>query len=110
MTLKGQHPTTESRVKWERRSAGQLTRSAKRDSAYRIKNHMWLWSAPVKSHVSVRPSTGEYVRGQASTNGVESFWALLKRGPFARLAWKNASGHEMDAVTYPVDCEGISFV
>ena len=46
MTLKGQHPTTESRVKWERRSAGQLTRSAKRDSAYRIKNHDGPIAAP----------------------------------------------------------------
>ena len=32
------------------------------------------------SHESVRHSVGEYVRGKASTNGVESFWALLKRG------------------------------
>ncbi len=28
----------------------------------------------------VRHSIGEYVRGQAHTNGVESFWAMLKRG------------------------------
>ena len=25
-------------------------------------------------------SVGEYVRGQAHTSGIESFWALLKRG------------------------------
>ncbi|MDE3261196.1 MAG: transposase [Acidobacteriota bacterium] len=25
-------------------------------------------------------STGEYVRGQARTNGILSFWALVKRG------------------------------
>ncbi len=31
-------------------------------------------------HESVRHSVGEYVRNQAHTNGVESFWALLKRG------------------------------
>ena len=31
-------------------------------------------------HETVRHSVGEYVRGQAHTNGVESFWALLKRG------------------------------
>ncbi|MHB8347393.1 MAG: IS1595 family transposase [Acidiferrobacterales bacterium] len=31
-------------------------------------------------HESVCHSVGEYVRGQANTNGVESFWALLKRG------------------------------
>ena len=31
-------------------------------------------------HEAVKHSIGEYVRGQAHTNGVESFWALLKRG------------------------------
>ena len=31
-------------------------------------------------HESVNHSVGEYVREQAHTNGVESFWAMLKRG------------------------------
>ena len=31
-------------------------------------------------HEAVKHSVGEYVRGQAHTNGVESFWSLLKRG------------------------------
>ena len=31
-------------------------------------------------HESVRHSVGEYVRDSAHTNGMESFWALLKRG------------------------------
>jgi transposase-like protein len=31
-------------------------------------------------HETVKHSVGEYVNGQASTNGIESFWALLKRG------------------------------
>ena len=31
-------------------------------------------------HEAVRHSIGEFVRGQAHTNGVESFWAMLKRG------------------------------
>lgn len=30
-------------------------------------------------HETVCHSTGEYVRGEAHTNGIESFWALLKR-------------------------------
>ena len=30
-------------------------------------------------HESVRHSTGEYVKGMAHTNGMESFWATLKR-------------------------------
>ena len=29
---------------------------------------------------AVRHGVGEYVRGQAHTNGIESFWSLLKRG------------------------------
>lgn len=31
-------------------------------------------------HSTVNHKAGEYVRGEASTNGVESFWSLLKRG------------------------------
>jgi len=31
-------------------------------------------------HHSVNHSVGEYVRGNAHTNGIESFWATLKRG------------------------------
>ena len=36
--------------------------------------------AGMPNHESVRHSVGEYVRGQAHTNGMESFWAGLKRG------------------------------
>ena len=32
------------------------------------------------THAVVKHSVGEYVNGQAHTNGIESFWALLKRG------------------------------
>ncbi|MDE0380462.1 MAG: IS1595 family transposase [Rhodospirillales bacterium] len=31
-------------------------------------------------HEAVNHGVGEYVRGQASTNGMESFWSMLKRG------------------------------
>ena len=31
-------------------------------------------------HETVKHSVGEYVRDQAHTNGIESFWALMKRG------------------------------
>ena len=31
-------------------------------------------------HDTVRHGTGEYVRGRVTTNSIESFWALLKRG------------------------------
>ena len=32
------------------------------------------------AHEAVNHSIGEYVRGMAHTNGMESFWAMLKRG------------------------------
>ena len=31
-------------------------------------------------HEAVNHSVGEYIRGQAHTNGIESFWSMLKRG------------------------------
>ena len=34
----------------------------------------------LKNHESVKHSVGEYVDGMAHTNGIESFWAMLKRG------------------------------
>ena len=44
------------------------------------------------NHETVKHSVGEYVRGQAHTNGVESFWAVLKRaytGTFHKLSPKH---------------------
>ena len=35
---------------------------------------------PGVKHQTVKHSTGEWVDGQAHTNGVESFWSMLKRG------------------------------
>ena len=35
---------------------------------------------PGRRHEAVKHSAGEYVRGMASTNGMESFWAMLRRG------------------------------
>ena len=32
------------------------------------------------THESVNHSTKEFVNGQAHTNGIESFWSMLKRG------------------------------
>ena len=43
-----------------------------------LKSYSRLWLD--FNHASVRHSVREYVRGQAHTNGIESFWALLKRG------------------------------
>jgi len=36
--------------------------------------------ASLYRHETVKHSVSEYVRGQAHTNGIESFWAMLKRG------------------------------
>ncbi len=33
-----------------------------------------------RNHQAVRHSAGEHVKEQAHTNGIESFWAMLKRG------------------------------
>ena len=33
-----------------------------------------------RPHESVNHSVGEYVREQAHTNGMESFWSMMKRG------------------------------
>ena len=33
-----------------------------------------------RRHETVRHSVGEYVKDQAHTNGMESFWFMLKRG------------------------------
>ena len=38
-------------------------------------------------HQSVAHSLGEYVRGRVTTNGLESFWALLKRGYVGTHHW-----------------------
>ena len=43
-------------------------------------------------HAWVNHSVGEYVNGLATTNGIESFWALLKRGyvgTFHWMSWKH---------------------
>ena len=42
------------------------------------------------THEWVNHSVGQYVNGLASTNGIESFWALLKRGyigTFHFMSW-----------------------
>ena len=43
-------------------------------------------------HQWVNHSVGQYVNGLATTNGIESFWALLKRGyvgTFHWMSWKH---------------------
>ncbi len=43
-------------------------------------------------HERVNHNVGEYVRGMAHTNGIESFWSLLKRahkGTFHKISPKH---------------------
>ena len=45
-----------------------------------------------RPHDSVKHSAGEYVRGKAHTNGLESFWAMLRRGHvgvYHKMSWKH---------------------
>lgn len=42
--------------------------------------HMAYRGMPEYNHAMVEHGVGEYVRGMVHTNGIESFWALLKRG------------------------------
>ena len=47
---------------------------------------------PYYKHESVKHSVAEYVRGMAHTNGIESFWAMLKRahkGTFHKISPKH---------------------
>lgn len=52
---------------------------AKHDAMIYTDDHGSYRKLPYR-HESVKHSLSEYVRGQAHTNGIESFWALLKRG------------------------------
>ena len=55
-------------------------------------DHRGYWGLYGYDHESVKHSIGEYVKDQAHTNGIESFWALLKRGyygVFHHFSWKH---------------------
>ena len=50
------------------------------------------YAGVARQHETVKHSVGEYVRGMAHTNGMESFWSMLKRahmGTFHKLSPKH---------------------
>ena len=48
-------------------------------TVYTDDSNVYNWLAGRYDHETVKHSVGEYVREQAHTNGVESFWSMLKR-------------------------------
>ena len=52
---------------------------ARHDATVYSDDHAAYKKLPYR-HESVNHSAGEYVRGMAHVNGIESFWSLLKRG------------------------------
>ena len=56
--------------------------------------HASYYGLPNVHHARIKHSVGEYVAGQIHTNGIESFWALLKRGyvgTYHHLSFKHLS-------------------
>ena len=58
---------------------GFVSERADPDATVFTDNHPSYQGLPHK-HEAVKHSVSEYVRDQAQTNGIESFWATLKRG------------------------------
>jgi len=59
---------------------GFITENAAKGSTVVTDNFRSYRGLSGYTHLTVNHSVGEYVRAQAHTNGIESFWALLKRG------------------------------
>ncbi len=50
-------------------------------------------------HESVAHSTGQYVDGMAHTNGMESFWAMMKRGyhgTYHQMSWEHLNRYAQE--------------
>ena len=58
---------------------GFIEDKASKDAVVYTDDHRSYQGLPYQ-HETVKHSVGEYVNQQAHTNGIESFWAMLKRG------------------------------
>ena len=57
-----------------------------------------------RPHQSIKHSIGKYVRGMAHTNGMESFWAMLRRadlGVFRHFSYKHPHRYVAEAASGP---------
>ena len=64
----------------------------KNGSSVYTDDHRSYDGMPNRQHETVKHSVGEYVREMAHTNGIESFWAMLKRvhkGTFHKISPKH---------------------
>ena len=59
---------------------GEIRRTVHEGATIYTDEHGGYKGIPNYIHGAVRHSVGQYVDGMVSTNGIESFWALLKRG------------------------------
>ncbi len=72
---------------------------------YTDEHRSYTGLSPAFEHEAVSHSVGEYVRGQAHTQGIESFWSMLKRahkGVYHKLSPKHldaTSGSSQVATT-----------
>jgi transposase-like protein len=65
----------------------EIHRNVERGSTVYTDEHGAYKGLKDHNHKTVNHSAGEYVNKQASTNGIESFWALLKRGYIGTHHW-----------------------
>ena len=95
-----------------------IVENTKRGSTIYSDSHAGYSGLRGYQHFVVAHSVGEYVRGQAHTNGIESFWALLKRGYYGIYhqmsiqhlhRYVNEFSHRQNTVQVDtIDCMGIT--
>ena len=71
----------------------EIARNVRRGSTVYTDSHAGYTGIPY-DHETVAHTVGEYVRNQVHTNGIESFWALLKRGHYGiyhQMSFKHLS-------------------